>query len=376
MNGKTRKGLVALLTVCLVAMLAMVVACAPKEEKKTEESVSVPNLVSLDHADADKALAASGLVLGTVSYEYSDTVAKGQVISQDPKALSQAKPNDKVNLVFSSGPKAVQDVKVPDLTGKSKADAEKALEDLKLIGVASNPEVSDAVAPGCVFKQSVAPNTTVKEGTKIAFTTALAVDNATVPDLTGKTKDAARDELSKAGLGFDYVVAYNGAAADTVFAQSVPAGTSVKGGTTVVVSVSLGAKPASDVKVPNLMTFAWSDAEQALKSAGLAARYTGDPAGTVVFQDIAAGTEVKPGTLVTVALAVPVEQVSVPDLTGMTLTRASAVAANVGLSLDSSGEGNVIDQWPAADTMADPHTTVHVTLAPPDGSGSSSSASK
>ena len=376
MSSKTRKVLAAILATCLVAMLATVVACAPKEEKASEESVTVPNLVSLTHADADKALAASGLVLGTVKYEYSDTVPKGQVISQDPKALSQAKANDKVNLVFSSGSEAAKDVKVPDLTGKTKADAEKALEELKLVGVASNPETSDAVAPGCVFKQSVAAGTTVKEGTKVAFTTALAVNNVTVPDLSKKTKDAARDELTKAGLGFDYVVAYNDAAADTVFAQSVPAGTSVKAGTTVVVSVSLGAKPASNVKVPNLMTFSWSDAEAALKSAGLAARYTGDPAGTVVAQDIAANTEVKPGTLVTVTLALPVEQVAVPDFSGMTLTRASAVAANVGLSLDSSGEGAVIDQWPAAGTMADPHSTVHVTLSKGDDkSGSSASAS-
>ena len=110
--------------------------------------------------------------------------------------------------------------------------------------------------------------------------------------------------------------------------------------------------------------------------AGLAPKETLTTMVVPPLTEVPAGTEVKPGTLVTVALAVPVEQVSVPDLTGMTLTRASAVAANVGLSLDSSGEGNVIDQWPAADTMADPHTTVHVTLAPPDGSGSSSSASK
>jgi serine/threonine-protein kinase len=252
----------------------------------------------------------------------------------------------------------------PPLSVKSQADAEKALADVGLVGVASNPEVSEEAVPGCVFKQSVAAGSKAQEDTMVAFTTALAVGKSTVPDVTGKGKDEAKQALSDAGLGFDYTLAYDdNVAVDKVINQSIPANTSVKSGTTVSVTVSLGTKPAGDVKVPNVMTFSWADAEAALKSAGLVARYTGDPAGIVMFQDVAADTSVAPGTVVTVALAAPQEPVEVPDVKGMTFNAASIALSNVGLAIDSSEvNGTVVDQWPAAGALAAPHSVLHVTL--------------
>ena len=83
----------------------------------------------------------------------------------------------------------------------------------------------------------------------------------------------------------------------------------------------------------------------ALKSAGLVPRYTGDPSISIVAQDIAAGTSVAPGTVVTVTMEVPQPHVTVPDFKGMTLSNADAVATGLGLDLDCTGsESTVIDQ--------------------------------
>ena len=376
MSLAAKAALVTVVAALVVGALAMAgCSCSSSTSAASKSSGSsmsasdalvVPNVVSLTQADADKALAAAGFAIGSVSQEASDTVPRGSVISQDPKAFTSAAKGAKVNIVVSSGKAAPKDVQVPDLKGKTQADAEKALADAKLVGVASNPEESTEVEPGQVFKQSVAAGTTVKEGTRVAFTVATAPALVTVPDVTGKVRDDAKSIIANAKLGFDYTVAYNDTVAENVvISQSVAAGTQVKSGTTVSVVVSLGPKPVSDVKVPDVSTFSWSDAEAALTSAGLQARYTGDPAGVVVAQDVAAGTMVAPGTLVTVTLGGVVETVEVPDLVGMSVTSAEEATDNLKLSLDiveGGNHGTVKQQWPDAGTQVPVRSTVNVSV--------------
>ena len=379
-----RAGLLLVLAgVLIVGMLALT-GCHKKQQAEPTQSsnaqtttavtaetqVTVPNVVSLTQADAEKSIKASGLVLGTVTQQTSNTVPRGNVISQTPAALSTVPGGTAVNIVVSSGKGAPTYVQVPDIRGMSQADAEKALSDVGLIGVATAPEESNAVKPGQVFKQSIDPGKSVPEGTKVTFTVALAPTQVSVPDVTGKSKDDAKKALTDAGLGFDFTTAYNDKVPEgQVISQSVAAGKKVNAGTTVSVVVSLGPKPVDNVKVPNVIGYSWSDAEKALKSAGLDARYTGEPSGLVTAQDVAAGTMVAPGTVVTVTLAAPVQMVTVPDLTKMTVTEAEAVVTSIGLSLDFEGDDNggfIIDQSPAAGIDVEIGTTVNVTLQEAD----------
>ena len=362
--------LVALAAALVAGVLALAgCSCSNEPAKDTSQTSSVtmytvPNVVSLTQADAKKAINAAGLQVGTVTKEASDKVPLGSVISQDPAAHTQAKPNSKVNLVVSSGKEKAKDVTVPDLKGKTQAEAEKALKDVGLVGVASNPEETDEVQPGQVFKQSIPAGTSVKEGTKIAFTVAVAPGDAVVPGVIGMTHDDARNAIVSAKLGFDSTSSYSDSVAEgNVISQSIAAGTHVKLGTTVSVAISLGPKPAEDVTVPDVTTYTWSDTESTLRSAGLEARYTGDPSGYVVSQDVAAGTKVAPGTLVTVTLSTPTPQVQVPDLNGMTVSAADSACSAAGLNLDAGGmDGTVIDQSPAAGTQVDQGTTVTGTV--------------
>ena len=280
-------------------------ACSSNQPQSSTSASSgdvmytVPNVVSLTQADARKAILASGLQVGTITNEPSDTVPLGSVISQDPAALTNAKANSKVNLVISSGKKEAQDVKVPDLKGMWQEDARKALSDAGLVGIAATPEESDEVQPGQVFKQSISAGATVKEGTKVAYTVALSPTETTVPGVIGMTRDDAKAAITNAKLSFDSTTAYSDSVEEgKVMGQSIAANTQVKQGTEVSVTVSLGPKPTQDVTVPDVTSYSWSDAQATLQSAGLAARYTGDPAGVVVSQDVAAGTKVAPNTLV------------------------------------------------------------------------------
>lgn len=354
---------------------------ASTEEKKEEEKeYTVPNVVSLTQSDAEKAILASGLRMGKVTNKESDTVPRGSVISQSPKGLTNAKADSKVDLVVSKGKQEAKDVKVPDLKGKTQADAEKLLQEQKLVGVAATPQESSEVQPGQVFKQSIAAGTVVKEGARVEFTVALAPSTVKVPNLVGLTSDEAHAALTAAGLGFDHTAAYNDRVPnDKVISQSIAAETSVKSGTTVSVVVSLGKKPEEKVAVPNVLTYSWHDAEATLESAGLTARYTGDPAGDVVAQDIEPGTMVDPNTMVTVTLEKSAVMVTVPDLVGMSPSSAEDILGDLNLVLDLDGgiHGTIVSQSPEAGAQVEERTTVTAVVDSSDfGWNDASSASK
>ncbi|UCG58894.1 MAG: PASTA domain-containing protein, partial [Phycisphaerales bacterium] len=68
-------------------------------------SVVVPDVVAESLSAAQSAITSAGLVVGTTSANYSDTVPAGYVISQDPTAGTQVPGGSAVDLVISLGPK-------------------------------------------------------------------------------------------------------------------------------------------------------------------------------------------------------------------------------------------------------------------------------
>ena len=66
--------------------------------------VLVPNVVGQTQATAQSMITSALLAVGTITNAYSDTVAAGRVISQNPAAGSTANVGSAVNLVISLGP--------------------------------------------------------------------------------------------------------------------------------------------------------------------------------------------------------------------------------------------------------------------------------
>src|SRR5258707_1253309 len=66
--------------------------------------VTVPKVLGLTQAAATTAITEAKLTLGNVTQQNSNTVATGNVISQDPTSGSSAAEGSPVNLVISSGP--------------------------------------------------------------------------------------------------------------------------------------------------------------------------------------------------------------------------------------------------------------------------------
>lgn len=89
-----------------------------------KDMVDIPNLNKMTQTQARNSLNSSGLKVGKISYEYSDTVPKGEVIRTEPPIGSQIKDGQKVNLVISRGAYLVE---MPNVIGESYSVARRQL---------------------------------------------------------------------------------------------------------------------------------------------------------------------------------------------------------------------------------------------------------
>lgn len=68
---------------------------------------TIPKVAGLNEADAAILIKSAGMSLGTVTTEFSTSVAPGRVIRQEPEALSEKPQGYPVDLVISQGPPVV-----------------------------------------------------------------------------------------------------------------------------------------------------------------------------------------------------------------------------------------------------------------------------
>ena len=154
-----------------------VISCDPKAGKvikhtekvslvvsKGKEPATIPDVTGMSEDEAKKVLEDAGLKKGKVSKGYSDSVAKGNIISSSPIAgASGYYKGDSVDLTVSKGPEKVT---VPDVTGKSQDEAKKVLEDAGL-KVEVNKRLGGPF--GTVRSTDPAPGSSVKPDSKVTI---------------------------------------------------------------------------------------------------------------------------------------------------------------------------------------------------------------
>ncbi|MCK9537886.1 putative Ig domain-containing protein [Dokdonella sp.] len=74
---------------------------------KGPQPIPVPNLIGTPRDDAEAALAAAGLIVGTIGHANDALAPLGSVISQNPAPHALQPPDEPVDLVISGGPRAV-----------------------------------------------------------------------------------------------------------------------------------------------------------------------------------------------------------------------------------------------------------------------------
>lgn len=234
----------------------------------------VPNAEGVSAESARNALEAAGFLVQT-SEESSVDVPSGSVISTDPAGGSPARPGSTVTITVSTEPAIVA---VPDVVGSTQDVAEAALVSA---GFAISPDAdhvfSSTVASGAVFSLSAA-GTDLPRGSTLAqgTTITLTVSLGAVPDVTGEDVDAATSMLSAVGLSLTV--------SSREFDDSIPEGAiisqkaavegAVRPGDTVDVVVSKG---QDLVAVPDgLVQGSVASAVAALQSAGFTVEIDND----------------------------------------------------------------------------------------------------
>jgi len=223
----------------------------------------VPPVLAKTQAQAEKRLSEAGLDLGTVRHAYSDTVARGTVISSDPQPGTRIRDNARVSITLSDGPETAQ---VPDLEGRTLAAARERLKKSGLEPGMVTRDFSDSVPKGSVISTDPGAGTKRHAGSAIAMTVSKgsAVD---VPDVTGEDLSNARSDLE--GAGFTVRIAptrINSSYDKGQVAAQTPQGHSQGAeGDTVTLTLSKG--PVM-VEVPDVTGDSVEDAHTALEGAG------------------------------------------------------------------------------------------------------------
>ncbi len=128
---------------------------------KGREPITISDYTNTDAGPAQAALTKLGFAVTTTS-DFSDTVAKGKVISQNPSSGTGYK-NDKISLLVSKGPDVVT---VPNVVGRSASRAE-----AMLIAAGLTPERRAPLGTflGLVQTQSKSPGAVVRRGTTVVI---------------------------------------------------------------------------------------------------------------------------------------------------------------------------------------------------------------
>ena len=193
----------------------------------------------------DKILSIVGVIMQVKSSEYSDTVEKGNVISQEPKAGEAVSKYSKVSVVISLGSDTF-DISKLNLSGKTKEAAEALLKE-NGFSVDSKEENSDTIEKGMVMSYSpIKP----KKGERVTLTVSSGkkITKVVVPNITNMNEADAKALLESSGLVLGKKAEQNSqnVAAGIIVGQSVEAGSSIDSGSAVDYAVSTGVSESSE----------------------------------------------------------------------------------------------------------------------------------
>jgi serine/threonine-protein kinase len=177
----------------------------------------------------------------------------------------------------------------------------------------------DDVSPGLVVGSEPQAGQVVRKFQSVSLAVSKGPELFPLPQLTGKSLDAAKTALNGAGMALGPVTERydEAAAAGTVLAQKPGKGTPAKHGTAVGLTVSKGPRP---IPVPELRGKDQETAVKTLEAAGLKALVAPEavfdrevPKGAVAGQDPATGNLTKGGA-VTLTISKGPKFVQVPDV--------------------------------------------------------------
>jgi eukaryotic-like serine/threonine-protein kinase len=291
--------LLAALLVAGAAVAGWYVYQRVQDELTAREPVAVPNVVGLKQNRAIDLIEGADLK-AKVEEDFSDKPT-GEVLDQDPNAGTRIQKGQSVTITVSAG---VEQVSVPKVVGKDVATAIQALNDAGL--TAQTKPVFSGQPVNTVTKQNPKAGTEVDKGSTVVLNVSQGVQTVPVPDVTFQDQESAQAELEDAGLVVNAQQVESDEEQGLVVAQDPDPDTEVDVGSTVTISVSQGPPPV--VSVPSVLGLDEGSAQAELENAGFSVEvvdetvFLPDNEGIVLAQDPGPGSEVDPGTTVTIVV--------------------------------------------------------------------------
>ncbi|MEX2394200.1 MAG: PASTA domain-containing protein [Actinomycetota bacterium] len=276
----------------------------------------------------------------------------------------------------------VGSVEVPTVVERTPEQANVLLRAKGLAPSFQENEPSTSVPDGQITRQEPTGGRFVAKGSVVKFWVSSGNPIVTVPNLVGKTLAQASSILSEAGLKLGarepvFSKEPNG----TILEQNPGASRQLRSGDSVDVKVSQGEEQA---EVPDVVggcltntddCLPAADAVEILANAGfrvnrLTEPHPDVPEGSVFDQDPKGGTDAVPESIVTIIVSEGPEQISMPDVTGLTEDDAVDELQERGLDVrifrqetnNPNEEGRVIDQDPVPGSTVNRGDEVEITV--------------
>ena len=172
---------------------------------------ATPSVIGMTQAAAEQKLKVEGLEPAVGAHSYSETVAKGQVISTDPGPGERVLDGGTVTLVISLGKERYD---VPSVRGKSVDEAQDAILNAHLSFGKSIKHYSDQVAEGVVLGSDPKAGTSLKPDTPVDIFVSQGPKPIDIPDFTGQDAKEAEKALKKLGFKVETTKDYSDTVAE------------------------------------------------------------------------------------------------------------------------------------------------------------------
>ncbi|HEX6665471.1 MAG TPA: PASTA domain-containing protein [Solirubrobacterales bacterium] len=269
---------------------------------------------------------------------------------------------------------------VPNVTGLQQERAEVKLEN-DGFEVGETKQVERQAERGLVLEQDPPPDEAEEDCSFLTFfcskpavtlTVSAGPGQSAVPGVAGLSQEEATERLEGRGFEVSVKAVNSESVEEGLVVRSEPSGgTSITNGSTVVIFVSRGPKLT---KVPVLVGSQRGLAVQQIRGRGLEPiveeEESDSPSGQVIRQTPDAGTEVAPGSPVTIVVSQGEKQATVPNAIGKLRREAVEAIRAAGLvpvveeeETEVSGKvGRVVDQFPPPGQEIEPGSEVTIVV--------------
>ncbi|MFD8427894.1 MULTISPECIES: Stk1 family PASTA domain-containing Ser/Thr kinase [Streptomyces] len=271
-------------------------------------------------------------------------------------------------------------VDVPALIGQTQDDAEQLLtnSDLKLGTVEQKP--CEDQKKGNICDQDPKQGTSVDKDSTVNLVVSTGAPKVAVDNVIGKNIDEAKQQLEDKGFDVETKQTESSQDEGTVLSQDPDPGKELEKGSTVTLEV---AKAEEKATVPDVVGRSCDEAKAQVESGGdLTAVCTDQPTndpnqvGKVISTTPQSGTQVDPGSKVTIVVGKAVEKTKVPEIRNKTVAEARQILqqngfTNVQIAQGSPGDDNarVVASNPQPGTEVDDPAATPVTLMTIPGNG-------